>query len=306
MSALDLSASCRVCLKPSHQFININDNFQERYVKTIMEKITNIKLVSFSDEQPNFPNHLCSKCLDKLLNAEIIIDMCRRNNEFLHKLCGYDVIDEDYDESNVKHNVANETHYENEQQKEIMKENEETYANKSIKRKLEHNVNTKKKLSFFQCDNCAWNFAKKTTLINHVNNVHLKLKRYQCSVKSCSKSFYLKTHFTIHMKIHANIKDYRCSHCGKDFVRKESLQVHLKTHLNIRSYMCKFCSKSYSAHTDLKKHIFVHTKSRPYLCHICNAGFFLKRLLYQHVNISHANVDCTSWLNGKKSWKGII
>ncbi|CRK94644.1 CLUMA_CG008143, isoform A [Clunio marinus] len=149
----------------------------------------------------------------------------------------------------------------------------------------------------FTCDRCGLNFKNKSHVMNHLNVVHMKIKRYHCNV--CGFAMYSKTHHTNHMKSHKNLREFKCNECCKEFIRKESLLVHQRTHTNERPYKCKYCNRCYSAHTDLKRHIFSHTQIHPYICQICNEGFFLKRLLNDHVITFHPGVDTTNWLTGK-------
>lgn len=69
-------------------------------------------------------------------------------------------------------------------------------------------------------------FKTKSIIHNHLNVVHLRIKRYQCNV--CGFAMYSKTHHKNHSKTHTNTKDFKCSQCAKEFIRKESLVVHLR------------------------------------------------------------------------------
>lgn len=76
----------------------------------------------------------------------------------------------------------------------------------------------------FTCDRCGLKFKHKAHVFNHLNVVHLRIKRFQCKV--CGFAMYSKTHHTTHMKTHSNIKEFKCEQCGKYFSRKEALFVH--------------------------------------------------------------------------------
>lgn len=139
--------------------------------------------------------------------------------------------------------------------------------------------------------NFSFRFKNKSHVMNHLNNVHLKIKRYQCNI--CGFAMYSKTHHTIHMKAHSNVREFKCTQCGKDFSRKESLLVHqrydesivnerlifiqfiYRTHTNERPYKCKFCDRSYTAHTDLKRHMFTHVSNRWMCPHFIIKNFLL-------------------------------
>jgi len=80
----------------------------------------------------------------------------------------------------------------------------------------------------FTCDRCGHKFKNKSHMMNHLNVVHLRVKRYQCL--HCTFAMYSKTHYTNHMKSHLKIKQVPCPQCGKKFAREETLKVHLRTH----------------------------------------------------------------------------
>lgn len=79
----------------------------------------------------------------------------------------------------------------------------------------------------FQCNKCNFFSKKKDTLKNHIEQIHLKLKR-MCEF--CEKAFHplaLKRHQNV--KCQAKVKEYfSCPRCSKKYSRKE----HMKTHLN--------------------------------------------------------------------------
>lgn len=74
------------------------------------------------------------------------------------------------------------------------------------------------------CDRCGMKFKHRSHIINHLNVVHLRIKRYQCNV--CGFRMYSKTHHANHMISHSNVREFKCQQCDKDFSRKEALIVH--------------------------------------------------------------------------------
>lgn len=103
----------------------------------------------------------------------------------------------------------------------------DTRAKCSYHMKTKHeNKQPQNDMKSFTCDRCGTKFKHKSHVINHLNVVHLRIKRYQCNV--CGFAMYSKTHHTTHMKTHLNIKEFKCEQCGKDFGRKEALMVHLR------------------------------------------------------------------------------
>lgn len=78
-----------------------------------------------------------------------------------------------------------------------------------------------------QCNKCNFFSKKKDTLKNHIEQIHLKLKR---ACEFCKKAFHplaLKRHQNV--KCLSKVKEYfSCSRCSKKFSRKEHMKTHLK------------------------------------------------------------------------------
>lgn len=294
MSIID-DKTCRICLSPNSAFINILSTFHNRSVQEIIENLVRIKF----DEFLQAPRFICQLCLSKLLQAESIIELCRKNHEFLTELSQ---IEEEPPLEVIE--VAMEP-----------EPSTSTFFCSSCglefdtKHKLIYHERTKHETTkipstSFSCDRCGRSFKLKSHIRNHMNVVHLKIKRFHCHI--CGFKMYSKTHYTTHLRTHSNVKEFTCPQCGKAFARKSTLDTHVKTHTGQRDYVCKFCSKSYTAHTDLKKHLSQHTNRKPYHCNLCDDGFVLKRQLFEHIKFKHPGQDTTSWLNGKTNWSELM
>ncbi|CAI2380847.1 unnamed protein product [Moneuplotes crassus] len=55
-------------------------------------------------------------------------------------------------------------------------------------------------------------------------------KVFMCSFGNCRKVFYKKWNFSLHMKMHYKIKQFKCQACGKEFTQKCNYNKHMKTH----------------------------------------------------------------------------
>lgn len=81
-------------------------------------------------------------------------------------------------------------------------------------------------------------------------------KAFIWSFGDCRKIFYKKWNFSLHMKMHLNIKQFKCQLCGKEFTQKSNYNKHQKTHWNLykngnRKYGCEICLKRFSSHKKL-------------------------------------------------------
>ena len=84
------------------------------------------------------------------------------------------------------------------------------------------------KIKDFKCDSCEKEFVTSYELKEHVDAVHLHIKRNRCHI--CNKDFsgteyYLKEHIKT---IHEGKKDYKCELCNRAFASKLTLVQHNK------------------------------------------------------------------------------
>jgi hypothetical protein len=84
-----------------------------------------------------------------------------------------------------------------------------------------------------------------------------EVKTFKWAVQECSKIFYKKWNYSLHMKMHLGIKQFRCQICSKCFTQKCNYNKHLKTHRvpNLRDrkiYECHICLKKYTQAYNLR------------------------------------------------------
>ncbi|CAI2386970.1 unnamed protein product [Moneuplotes crassus] len=73
--------------------------------------------------------------------------------------------------------------------------------------------------------------TRRDVVDNKCNNVDPSAdKVFMCSYGSCRKVFYKKWNFSLHMKMHYNIRQFKCQECGKEFTQKCNYNKHLKIH----------------------------------------------------------------------------
>ncbi|GFO43858.1 Zinc finger protein 420 [Plakobranchus ocellatus] len=74
----------------------------------------------------------------------------------------------------------------------------------------------------------------------------------------------------------------QCNICGKTMKQshKSVMMYHIRLHKDVRPFKCNKCPKSFISDNALKKHSLTHSK--PYVCQVCNAGFSRRYLLTDH------------------------
>ncbi|XP_048002009.1 zinc finger protein 595-like [Leguminivora glycinivorella] len=125
----------------------------------------------------------------------------------------------------------------------------------------------------YTCLECsAITFNTETELFDHVHFQHDKQNRYQCSVKDCGKTFFLRASLTKHSRTHTDTRRYVCGTCGKRFLDKQTLDEHGVTHLQIKPYQCHICMKQLTRRSRLRMHMRAHEESLcPALVPVCAA-----------------------------------
>ena len=119
-----------------------------------------------------------------------------------------------------------------------------------------HFVKDKHKTYSHKCNQCDYVSIKMFNLIQHIKDVHDK------------------------------IKDYKCEMCGYAASRKDTLKLHRMSVHNIgeKRYKCKHCHNAYYKSFELRSHMLVHDKKKiRYLsCEYCGDQFLRKSNLVSH------------------------
>ncbi|XP_063631355.1 uncharacterized protein LOC134802649 [Cydia splendana] len=154
-------------------------------------------------------------------------------------------------------------------------------------------------------------FTTETELFDHVHFQHDKQNRYQCSVKDCGKTFFLRASLTKHSRTHTDTRRYVCGTCGKRFLDKQTLDEHGVTHLQIKPYQCHICMKQLTRRSRLRMHMRAHEESLcPALVPVCaacrrafqNVPAAVVRQLYTYCSLCAALVPvCAAGEHVKKS-----
>ena len=163
------------------------------------------------------------------------------------------------------------------------KKNFQTDAKKNSKAR-----NIEKK---FKCDKCDASFLGKQALTYHCDKVH-----HICNY--CKKVFKEKSTMLKHINgVHLKIQPYVCNECEKAFSKKPNLQRHVKLiHLKLqppKPYICNECEKAFPEKGKFQRHVdSVHLKIKPFKCQYCEHGFGDKRTLQKHILRFHQSLVC--------------
>lgn len=76
---------------------------------------------------------------------------------------------------------------------------------------------------------CGNHYLTKFNLKQHIENFHLKIKKFQCRI--CSKFLISKQNLNEHMNIHTRSYPFVCKSCGKAFRQASQLSLHKRSHI---------------------------------------------------------------------------
>jgi len=75
--------------------------------------------------------------------------------------------------------------------------------------------------------------------------------------------------------------------CIKHFNRRDSLVRHLRVHVNVRPFKCERCDQRFLRSDHLRVHMLRHTGEQPFACIICGQTFARKDLRNRHMKTIH-------------------
>ena len=83
---------------------------------------------------------------------------------------------------------------------------------------------------------------------------HTGSRPYMCMW--CKACFARKDSLMIHVEVrHLNIKKYKCNICGLDVVSRDVLKNHMRSHAGEKPFICPYCNRAFSLKQNLKRHV---------------------------------------------------
>ncbi|XP_044734428.1 zinc finger protein 85-like [Chrysoperla carnea] len=239
-------------------------------------------------ENDNYPQNICTNCLDKLYSAYNFKQQCQETRkkfeEYLNNLDTKDNFDSIHEEKYfiVKEDIDFSNNYEEDEKEKVIKTKKKVVKKKRM------------------CKICNQGVTK---LFEHMRK-HTKEKPYKC--ETCDKRFSFISNYRRHLRIHGGEKRFGCDICQRRFTRKHTLQTHrclgeqrkprtpteykpreagLVTATNEEEnelFLCSFCGKSFANRQGLVTHRVVHTGEKPYKCAVCEKTFAYSASLRVH------------------------
>ena len=138
------------------------------------------------------------------------------------------------------------------------------------------------------CKTCEFQTAIYTTMVDHVNSIHLKRRRFKCS--GCALKSYSSKKIVTHInKEHPN-SDGKAEKltCGECIFNRGDHHCH-ESYTEGKIYDCNQCDYTTHRKPNLMRHMKIHTGEKPYKCNQCDYASFQKFSLVSHVKTHNEN-----------------
>ncbi|XP_023028962.2 uncharacterized protein [Leptinotarsa decemlineata] len=141
-----------------------------------------------------------------------------------------------------------------------------------------------KKVHKYQCYICNKRLSSSYGYQYHMK-LHENIKKYKCPLKGCEKSFFLCSLLRKHVRTHACQSMYPCDLCHATFNSVGALKYHKKTHEGSRNHLCTHCGKAFYQSVHLRDHINRHMGHKTFTCDICGKSFVTNSQLKKHIKL---------------------
>lgn len=133
-------------------------------------------------------------------------------------------------------------------------------------------------LKQFSCDLCSFASLRKKNVERHILAIHLKLFKFQCTMKDCTREYTTRAALGLHyVRDHDRQTQFKCEKCNAKFSCQSLLKIH-KRRLTCRPRTNKTVKE---------------TNEKTLACPHCEFRTAHKFSLTQHINLKHLNVRKT-------------
>lgn len=138
----------------------------------------------------------------------------------------------------------------------------------------------------YNCETCGKTFKTEATKRDHIQRVHMQIKKHKCP--HCAEMFTGYRHRQNHiMEVHGvQGPEFRCGWCAKVFSFNGLLKLHVRrVHFKAREHVCHICKKHWANSSLLRNHMISHSGEKNFECQICKKKYGLKKTLIEHMRI---------------------
>ncbi|XP_048002862.1 zinc finger protein 528-like [Leguminivora glycinivorella] len=144
------------------------------------------------------------------------------------------------------------------------------------------------------CQECSLHFPNRPQYKKHLLGLkHTPREQYKFECEVCNKRFLQKRWLDDHMDgIHLGLKKYSCDRCDSSYGSFSSLRRHIardheKQVTPKQTHICDLCGQVFTVKKSLDEHLLSHYGIRPYTCSTCSATFTYRAALYTHTRLKH-------------------
>jgi hypothetical protein len=157
-------------------------------------------------------------------------------------------------------------------------------------RSLNNHIQSEHAEDKWKCFECSMVLTSNSNLKKHILSIHTDEKPYICDQGQCEFRTALKSNLTIHINnVHLKLTKFDCDKCEYSTVSASDLKKHIdRVHNNKRPHICEVCNWGFVKPSELKIHVDrVHENNKPYKCQQCKGAFVRKSELRVHVERVH-------------------
>ncbi|KAI8120641.1 Zinc finger protein 91 [Lucilia cuprina] len=167
-------------------------------------------------------------------------------------------------------------------------DNDDDYEGEDI-----DNILTEDQITSLKCTYCYKLFDDKTSVLNHINSIHLKdnVKNFPYTCKICKKGFKSRNGMKGHSRLHETNNQLKCPICPSTLDRTY-FATHVLMHESETCFPCQVCGEIYDSHVQRLKHWYTHGNEQPYGCNYCFRRYKKEKYLLKHLEC-HKPLECS-------------